>query len=70
LSFEVFQGLFVLAVQANVAYCAAYLVDVVAQLSSFHVQRLRLRWILLVVGCALAAILANLFSRGIFGAAT
>lgn len=60
------QVLFVLAVLANVAYCAAYVVDVVAQLSSFRSTWLRLRWTLLLVGVAFAAILANFFSRGLF----
>jgi hypothetical protein len=60
------QVLFVLAVLANVAYCAAYIVDVVAQLSSFRPTWLRLRWIILLVGVAFAAVLANFFSRGLF----
>jgi hypothetical protein len=64
------QVLFVLAVLANVAYCAAYVVDVVAQLSSFRAAWLRLRWILLLVGVTFAAILANFFSRGLFGHST
>ena len=60
------QLLFLLAVLANIAYCAAYVVDVVAQLSSFRPAWLRLRWILLLVGVTFAAILANFFSRGLF----
>ena len=35
--------LFVLAVVANIAYCAAYAVDVVAQLSAFRDSWLRVR---------------------------
>jgi hypothetical protein len=68
--FRFFQGLFVLAVLANVAYCAAHLVDVVAQLSAFRMQWLKLRWILLLAGSAFAAVLANFFSQGIFAHAT
>jgi hypothetical protein len=70
LSFGLFEGLFVLAVLANVAYCAAHLVDVVAQLSAFRMQWLKLRWILLLAGSAFAAVLANFFSQGIFAHAT
>jgi hypothetical protein len=60
------QVMFVLAVLANVAYCAAYPVDVIVQLSSFRAAWLRVRWILLLVGLAFAAILANFFSQGLF----
>lgn len=47
----------------NIAYCAAYAVDVIARLSAFRPQWLRMRWVLLLVGIAFAAILANFFSR-------
>jgi hypothetical protein len=68
LTFDTLQGLFVLAVLANVAYCAAYIVDVVLQLSAFRPIWLRRRWVLLVIGIAFGAVLANLFSHGLFGA--
>src|SRR5689334_9116926 len=42
ISTDSLQVLFVLAVLANVAYCAAYIVDVVAQLSSFRPTWFRL----------------------------
>jgi hypothetical protein len=64
------QWLFVLAVLANVAYCAAYVVDVIAQLSAVRPTWLRFRWILLVIGIAFAGVLANYFSQGIFPHAT
>jgi|SRR5229473_240593 len=64
------QGLFVLAVLANVAYCAAYLVDVIAQLSAFQAQWLKFRWVVLLIGIVFAAVLANFFSQGIFAPAT
>jgi hypothetical protein len=60
------QWLFVLAVLANVAYCAAYVVDLVAQLSAARSTWLRFRWMLLAVGIAFAGVLANYFSQGIF----
>jgi len=67
LNFDTLQTLFVLAVLANVAYCAAYPVDIAAQLSALRDTWLRWRWGLLAVGLIFAAILANFFSRGIFG---
>ena len=39
--------LFLLAVVANVAYCAAYLVDIFAQMSGFRELWRSARWILL-----------------------
>lgn len=58
--------LFVLAVLANVAYCACYVVDVVAQLSAFREVWLRFRWGLFVLGVAFAGTLAYFFSTGMF----
>ncbi|GAB3785608.1 hypothetical protein [Dyella agri] len=42
--------LFVLAVLANVCYCAAYLADVPMQLSAFRAGWRRRRWLLWLVG--------------------
>lgn len=58
--------LFVLAVLANVAYCAAYLPDVFAQMSSLRDSWLRYRWALYVVGLAFAAVLTHFWSLGMF----
>lgn len=66
-AFEVIQALFLMAVLANVAYCAVYPVDILAQLSAFRGTWLRLRWVLLLVGLLFAAILTNFLSRGFFG---
>jgi hypothetical protein len=66
LTFATLQGLFVLAVLANVAYCAAYLVDLGVQLSTFRALWLRTRWMLLVIGIAFGAVLAHFFSLGFF----
>jgi hypothetical protein len=60
------QVLFVLAVLANVAYCAAYAVDVVAQISAFRDRWRRWRWVLLVIGVLFAAVLAHFFLGGLF----
>jgi hypothetical protein len=58
--------LFVLAVLANVAYCAAYIVDVVAQISAFRSRWLHVRWMLLIIGVLFAGVLAHFFSDGLF----
>jgi hypothetical protein len=52
--------LIVLAVLANVCYCAAYLVDLFVQLSGFHSIWLRVRWVLFVIGTLFAAALTTL----------
>ena len=59
--------LFVLAVIANVLFCAAYVVDVAVQFSAFRDAWLRRRWLLLVVGSLFAATLAQFFARALFG---
>lgn len=58
--------LFLLAVVANVAYCAAYVVDVFAQMSSFRELWFSARWIVFVTGVAFAAVLTRFFSMGVF----
>lgn len=58
--------LFLLAVVANVAYCAAYLVDIFVQMSGFREVWRGARWILFVVGLAFAAILTRFMSIGFF----
>jgi hypothetical protein len=58
--------LFIMAVLANVAYCACYVVDVAAQVSDFRTIWLRYRWTLFVVGVAFAGVLAYFFATGIF----
>jgi hypothetical protein len=59
--------LFVLCVLANVAYCAAYIVDVLAQASGFRDLWLRLRWALFLLGIAFAGTLTRFWAIGIFG---
>jgi len=66
LSVDIFQGLFVLAVLSNVAYCAAYPVDLIAQSSAHREVWLRIRWVLLAVGITFACVIAQFFSRGLF----
>jgi hypothetical protein len=66
LQFNTLLLLFVLAVLANVAYCAAYVPDVFAQMSSLRDSWLRYRWALFVVGLAFAAVLTHFWSLGLF----
>ena len=64
LKFDSLLLFFVLAVLANVAYCAAYIPDVFAQMSGLRDSWLRFRWILLAIGLAFAAVLTHFFSLG------
>ncbi len=66
LSFDLLQGLFVLAVLANVAYCVAHMVDIVLQCSDYRTTWIRFRWVLLAIGVTFAAVLASFFSRVFF----
>ena len=66
LSFDSALGLFLLAVLANVAYCAAYPVDLFLQISHFREQRRFWRAGVLTVGFAFAAVLTYVFSRAGF----
>jgi hypothetical protein len=50
-------ALFVLAVLANVCYCAAYLVDVPLQYSAFQNAWRRRRWALWLVGVIFAGVI-------------
>ena len=58
LSFELLLGLVVLAVLANVCYCAAYLVDLPMQLSSYVGTWKRWRWMLWLFGVLFGTALA------------
>jgi hypothetical protein len=59
-------GLFLLAVLANVGYCAAYLADVFAQWSSYRDLWRQYRWVLFAVGMLFAGILTRFIAIGIF----
>src|SRR3972149_8726651 len=61
LTIDLVQSLFVLAVLANVAYCAAYPVDVFAQLSGVRDGWLRYRWVLFLIGGVFAGIITRVF---------
>jgi hypothetical protein len=66
LSLDVGLGLFILAVIANVAYCAAYLADFFVQASGFREAWQRVRWGLFAVGTIFAAVLARFVAMGMF----
>ena len=59
LSFELLLGLLVLAVLANVCYCAAYVVDLPMQLSSHGGTWKRWRWLLWLFGVLFGMALAG-----------
>ncbi len=58
--------LFILAVLANVAYCAAYIVDLFVQASGFRAEWRRFRWVLFLIGLTFAGILTRFFALGFF----
>ena len=61
---DFFLGLFLLAVLANVAYCAAYPVDVFVQRSGLGGACRRVRTTLFAVGTLFASVLAQFIARG------
>jgi hypothetical protein len=65
-TFDQILAVIILAVLANACYCAAYIVDIFAQLSDFRPLWLRLRWLLLVIGILFAAILTRFFAIDFF----
>ncbi len=66
LSVDFLLGLFLPAVAANVAYCAAYLVDVFVQASGFREVWQRSRWVLFAIGTTFAAIITRFVAMGMF----
>jgi hypothetical protein len=56
-------GMFFLAVLANVAYCAAYPVDLFVQFSGQRDAWIKWRWVVLVVGICFAAIITHFIVR-------
>jgi hypothetical protein len=60
--------LFLLAVVANVAYCAAYIVDIFVQASAFREQWEQFRWLLFALGAAFAAVLTRYVAMALFAA--
>ena len=65
---DALMSLFILAVLANVAYCAAYPVDLFVQMSGVREPWRTLRWVLFVIGMVFAGILTRWFAIGMFTA--
>jgi len=66
LSVDLALGLFLLAVVANIAYCAAYIADIFAQASGFRELWQRGRWLFFAIGTTFAAIITHFVATGIF----
>jgi hypothetical protein len=64
LSVDVVLWMFMLAVMANLCYCAAYIVDLFVQFSEFRTWWRWLRWGLFLIGTSFAAILARFCITG------
>lgn len=62
--------IFLLAVLANVAYCAAYLVDVFAQSSGFREPWRKRRWVLFVIGLLFAGVITRFWAMGMFASSS
>lgn len=58
--------LFLLVVLANVAYCAAYVVDIFVCASSYRDQWQNRRWIIFMIGLLFAGIITRFFALGMF----
>jgi|GEM_PF-367653 hypothetical protein len=56
----------IMALLANMCYCAAYIVDVFVQLSNFRDTWRSRRWMLFILGLVIAVILTQLIAEGMF----
>ena len=66
LSLDFLLGTFILAVLANIAYCAVYVPDIFVQFSGLDAAWRRGRVVLLIVGTAFAATITHFVVQGIF----
>ena len=67
LSVNLFLSMILCAILLNVAYCAAYIVDVLVQMSEFRERWAKSRWVLFSTGAMFAAILTRFWSLAVFG---
>ena len=58
--------LFLLAVLANICYCAAYVPDVLAQSSGFAETWRKYRWVVLLIGILFAGIITRFVAMATF----
>jgi len=70
MTWDMLFGLFLLAVVANLLYCAAYGVDLFVQFSALRAEWTRRRWIVLATGTAFAAAIAHFVTMGMFRSGT
>ena len=56
---------FALAVLANIAYCAAYAIDLFLQFSALRARWERWRWAVLAMGTAFGAVIAHFMMMGL-----
>ena len=66
LTFDTILSLFLLAVLANVCYCAAYIVDLFVQFSGLHAAWAKGRIVVLIVGTTFAAAIAHFVANSVF----
>jgi len=59
-------GLFLLALLANICYCAVHAVDLFVQLSGLQESRSKGRIDVLIVGTAFGAVIAHFFATNMF----
>jgi hypothetical protein len=67
LSLNVLLGFFLLAVLANVCYCAVYVMDLFVQFSGLREFWAKGRIAVLIIGTAFAAVIAHFFVTNILG---
>ncbi len=70
LSVDAMLFIFLLAVLANVAYCAAYLVDIFAQSSGIRETWRRNRWVLFAIGLLFAGVLTRFWAAAMFSSSS
>lgn len=66
LSLDLMLGMFLLAVLANVAYCAVYAIDLFVQFSGLDSAWRRGRIVVLAIGTAFAATITHFIVQGTF----
>jgi hypothetical protein len=67
MDFDSILGLFILAVVANICYCAAYVGDIFVQMSGFREAWRKWRWVLFAIGLIFASIFTRFVAKGWFG---
>jgi hypothetical protein len=66
MSLDLLLGAFILAVVANIAYCAVYVPDLFVQFSGLQAAWRRARVVVLIVGTAFAMTITHFVVQGTF----